>query len=190
VGFAMTTTIYPRAAHVEPVEAREAQEVITFLFKEYRNPLLRYVLAFGIRPDDGEDIVQDVFLFLHRHIQLGRSRHNLRGWIFRVAHNLALKRHNANRRYLAATALQKDEAKSAPQLDPALNPEEHLATNRRQQRLLAVMGALPKQDRLCLYLRAEGLRYREIANVLGMSLGAVSVSLTRSLERIGRADEQ
>jgi RNA polymerase sigma-70 factor (ECF subfamily) len=52
------------------------------------------------------------------------------------------------------------------------------------------MAALPKQDRMCLYLRAEGLRYREIANVLGMSLGAVSTSLTRSLERIGRADEQ
>jgi RNA polymerase sigma-70 factor (ECF subfamily) len=47
---------------------------------------------------------------------------------------------------------------------------------------------LPEQDRCCLGLRAEGLRYREIAKVLGMSLGAVSVSLQRSLARLGRAD--
>jgi len=190
MGCAMTSTLYERAACAGSVEAGEAKEVITSLFKEFRSPLLRYVLAFGIRPDDGEDIVQDVFLSLHRHIQSGRPRQNLRGWIFRVAHNLALKRHNANRKHMAVTALQKDELKAAPRLDPALNPEEHLATNRRQQRLLAVMAALPKQDRMCLYLRAEGLRYREIADVLGMSLGAVSNSLARSLERIGRADEQ
>jgi RNA polymerase sigma-70 factor (ECF subfamily) len=53
----------------------------------------------------------------------------------------------------------------------------------------AVLRALPEQDRCCLYLRAEGLRYREIAAALGMSLGAVSIALTRSLARMGRVDE-
>jgi RNA polymerase sigma-70 factor (ECF subfamily) len=58
----------------------------------------------------------------------------------------------------------------------------------RRQRLLAVVQALPANDQQCLRLRAEGLRYREIATVLGMSLGAVSISLTRSLARLARAD--
>jgi RNA polymerase sigma-70 factor, ECF subfamily len=187
-GVGMEFTIYEQTASLEAPETDEAQEVITSLFKEFRNPLLRYVLAFGIRPDDGEDVVQDVFLFLHRHVQLGRPRHNLRGWLFRVAHNLALKRHRVN--WKQQTSLQNGEANAASQLDPALNPEERLAAIRRQQRLLAVVAALPEQDRRCLYLRAEGLRYREIANVLGISLGAVSISLTRSLERMGRAGEQ
>jgi RNA polymerase sigma-70 factor (ECF subfamily) len=39
-----------------------------------------------------------------------------------------------------------------------------------------------------LHLRAEGLRYREIAGVLGISLGAVSLSLQRSFARLIRAD--
>jgi RNA polymerase sigma-70 factor (ECF subfamily) len=39
-------------------------------------------------------------------------------------------------------------------------------------------------------LRAEGLRYREIAGALAMSLGAVSMSLARSLARIARAAER
>ena len=52
------------------------------------------------------------------------------------------------------------------------------------------MKALTEQDQRCLALRAEGLRYREIADVLGMSLGAVAKSLERSLERIARAAQR
>ena len=68
-------------------------------------------------------------------------------------------------------------------------PEEQLIGTQRETRLRAVLQVLPEQDQRCLRLRAEGLRYREIAGVLGISLGAVSISLTRSLERMGRADE-
>jgi RNA polymerase sigma-70 factor (ECF subfamily) len=63
-----------------------------------------------------------------------------------------------------------------------------LSWAQRRERLLAVVQALPDTDQGCLRLRAEGLRYREIATVLGMSLGAVSISLTRSLARLIRAD--
>ena len=72
--------------------------------------------------------------------------------------------------------------------DPTMDPEQQAATRQRQKRLLAVVQALPEQDRRCLYLRAEGLRYRDITEVLGMSLGAVAQSLARSLERLHRAD--
>ena len=62
--------------------------------------------------------------------------------------------------------------------------------NEKEMRLRAVLRALPEHDQHCLRLRAEGLRYREIAEVLGMSLGAVSISLTRSLARLERADRR
>jgi RNA polymerase sigma-70 factor (ECF subfamily) len=52
------------------------------------------------------------------------------------------------------------------------------------------MLTLPEQSRCCLYLRAEGLRYREIAEILDMSLGSVANCLERSLARIARAAEQ
>jgi RNA polymerase sigma-70 factor (ECF subfamily) len=54
--------------------------------------------------------------------------------------------------------------------------------------LQSVLRALPEQDQWCLSLRAEGLRYREIAEVLDISLASVSVSLGRSLARLSRAD--
>src|SRR5580704_7726287 len=66
------------------------------LFDESRDSLLRYAISLGLSTSDGEEIIQEVFLALFRHLQLGRPASNLRGWLFRVAHNLALKRRNAN----------------------------------------------------------------------------------------------
>jgi RNA polymerase sigma-70 factor, ECF subfamily len=161
------------------------EDEVMLLFDQLRNRLLRYVLSLGVHAHDGEDIIQEVFLSLFRHLQLGRSRSNLRGWVFRVAHNLALKYRNGKRRQHAR--LDPDSSLVEIQLDPATNPEEQLADIQRQKQLLSIVHALPEQDQWCLYLRAEGLRYREIARALEMSLGAVSNSLARSISRLERA---
>jgi len=57
-----------------------------------------------------------------------------------------------------------------------------------EQRLQSVLHALPERDRRCLFLRADGMRYREIAKALGISLGAVAKSLARSMSRLMIAD--
>ena len=53
-----------------------------------------------------------------------------------------------------------------------------------------MVDALPEMDRECLYLRADGFRYREIAEVLGISIGSVANSLVRSLARLSAANER
>jgi RNA polymerase sigma-70 factor, ECF subfamily len=178
---------FPIAGDAAPPEnLSEIERAVLELFDQFRNPLLRYALSFGIPVHDAEEVVQEVFLSLFQHLQLRRSRKNIRGWIFRVAHNLALKQLYANRRALDKAASNPTFAEE--QLDPSPNPEEQWSSAQRRRRLLAVVHALPEADQSCLRLRAEGLRYREIAAVLGMSLGAVSISLTRSLARLIRAD--
>ena len=57
-------------------------------------------------------------------------------------------------------------------------------------RLAAAVNALPDRERRCLQLRAEGLRYREIARVLGLSLGTVANAMARALARLRRVDER
>jgi RNA polymerase sigma-70 factor, ECF subfamily len=174
----------PSAARLPTKVSRIEKEVME-LFDEFRNPLLRYGLSLGLSIDDAEEVIQEVFLALFRHLHLGRSRKNLRGWLFRVAHNLALKRRLATRASLQRTA---EDANAAEEhVDPTPNPEEQMSATERRDRLRAVVRALPENDQHCLRLRAEGLRYREIATALGMSLGAVSISLTRSLARLVRA---
>jgi RNA polymerase sigma-70 factor, ECF subfamily len=156
------------------------QEVVE-LFDRFRTRLLRYVYGFGLSTQDAEEIVQEVFLSLFQHLQRGKSRENLPGWVFRVAHNLALKRR---------ASLCPDAAEADTFADPAPNPEDQSASNQTQRRLQAVFRALPEQDRRCLALRAEGLRYREIGQILGISLGAVAQSLSRSLARLTNAGER
>jgi RNA polymerase sigma-70 factor, ECF subfamily len=169
-------------------QAVEIEEEVVLLFDEFHHRLLRYAISLGIGLQDGEDVIQEVFLSLFRHLRLGRPRSNLRGWIFRVAHHLALKHRNSTQRQQARIA--SDALWVGAHADPAANPEERFGEAQRQQQLLLVFNALPERDRWCLCLRAEGLRYREIADVLGMSLGAVSNSLARSLERLSHVDER
>jgi len=175
----------PAVAHASlSAKSSENEREVLELYEQFRGPLLRYAISLGISLQDSEEVVQEVFLSLFQHLQQRKSRSNLRGWLFRVTHNLGLKQLYANQR--SEAKVSSDE--SVEHLDPSPNPEEELSMAQRRHRLLAVVHALPQTDQCCLALRAEGFRYREIAAVLGMSLGAVSISLTRSLARLARAD--
>lgn len=176
----VTESLLPVAAESRQEPSRLEGEV-TDLFDQFRVPLMRYLSSFGLAAQDGEEVVQEVFLALFLHLRQGKPRTNLQAWIFRVAHNLGLKRCSANWRAPVAEG-------DAGRPDPTLNPEQLASQNQRSAKLMAVVRALPEQDRRCLFLRAEGLRYREIVEVLGISLGAVAQSLERSLERLGRVD--
>jgi RNA polymerase sigma-70 factor (ECF subfamily) len=169
------------ALKIEPRGSALEEEVVG-LFDELRDPLMRYLWSLGLPLADGEEVVQEVFLSLFQHLRRGGARSNLRAWVFRVAHNLGLKRRN---RALRGASIVWEWL-----CDPAPDPEEQFFRDETGRRVQAVLRALPEQDRRCLILRAEGLRYREIAQTLAMSLGAVSISLARSLARIARATER
>jgi RNA polymerase sigma-70 factor (ECF subfamily) len=185
VPFRELTGALPYAAADPSTKASAAEAEVMSLFEEFRSPLMRYALSFGISVHDAEEVVQEVFLSLFRHLQAHGSRRNLRGWIFTVTHHLALKQRRENQRmrdkveYVDSAELHRD---TSP------NPEQLVHIAQRQSRLLAVVNALPETDQRCLQLRAEGLRYREISAVLGISLGSVSISLTRSIARLTRAE--
>jgi len=161
---------------------------VVALFDLYRDRLLRYLLTFGLAIPDSEEVIQEVFLSLFQHLSQDKSRQNLKGWLFRVAHNLALKRRSHVQRRLKMSG--EIDLNHIEAIDPMPSPEDEVVNNQTRRRLFAVFQALPELDRRCLSLRAEGLRYREIAEVLKMSLGAVSISLVRSLERLSRAAER
>lgn len=163
------------------------EELVISLFDQLRAPVLRYLFSFRIPECDAEEVLQEVFLALFKHLQRGGSGENLRGWVFRVAHNIALKCRLRARRHSDRFSSVPDLAELS--IDPDPGPEESLTVRERQKRLMAVVRALPEQEQCCLALRAEGLRYREIAEVLGISLGSVAASLEKSLSRLIRAEQ-
>lgn len=174
-----TRQVAPRAPSLE-------DEVVS-LFDELRVPVMRYLMWSHVPSADAEEIVQEVFLLLFQRLQKGKWSENPAGWVFRAAHNYLLKHRDRQRRE-AETLTASDEANSLA--DGAAGTDVVLEAAQRQRHLLAVVRALPEQDQHCLHLRAEGLKYREIAEVLGISLGAVANSLQSSIARIARADER
>jgi RNA polymerase sigma-70 factor (ECF subfamily) len=178
-------TIAPAAAPSRNSPASGIERDILELFDALRARLIRYLTGFMLAVPDAEEIVQETFLALFQHLRQGGPRDNLKGWLFRVAHNLALKKRYRERREYQNLSVSLPAEDLV--LDPGLNPEDQLASRQTRAKLMAVVQALPEQDRQCLILRAEGLRYREIAGVLDMSLGSISISLGRSLARLSRA---
>jgi RNA polymerase sigma-70 factor, ECF subfamily len=151
------------------------REVIA-LHGQFRDSLLRYALSLGLPVYNAEEVIQELFLSLFQHLQLRRSQANLRGWLFRVTHNLGLKQLRVNQR--AGAMATPDWATAKEQLARSPDPEEELLSAQRHHRLQAVVQALPENDRHCLRLRAEGPAIPRNRNDTLMSLGAVSISLT------------
>jgi DNA-directed RNA polymerase specialized sigma24 family protein len=120
------------------------------LFDRLQDRLLVYVLRFSpLTLQDGEEVVQDAFLVLFQHLRQGRSGANLNGWLFRVVHNLGLKRLQALRRgsrsiVVLSYSVEKTVA------DAGLNPEDMLgrgpnpaAIAGRRERFARAGSALP-----------------------------------------------
>jgi RNA polymerase sigma-70 factor (ECF subfamily) len=152
------------------------------LFDACAPAVRRCVRSCGIQPDVADDVVQETFVALFQHLRKGGSRENLRGWVMQVGYRLALRHRRGEGRRGRWQGPWDAEAVGVP--DPAVGPEAACVAREDQLRLRAVLKALPERDRHCVRLRAEGLRYREIADVLGVSLGAVAKSLTRAHGRL------
>jgi RNA polymerase sigma-70 factor (ECF subfamily) len=164
-----------------------AQRDVLSFYDQHAPALLRYARSFGLAEDAAEDVVQDAFVALFRHVVLDRPRHNLTGWLFRVTRNLALK---ARRRGGAPASDRFTDLLLERLVDPAATPEEQMAFDQRSRRLRSVVRALSPRDRQCVYLRSEGLSYRDIARALGMSLGGVAKALARAVTRLSNADRR
>lgn len=179
--------VLPDTVPNEGASLHAIQRDVLALYDDHAPRLLRYARSFGLNDACAEDVVHDAFVALFRHLVRGRPRHSLIGWLFRVTRNLALKR----RRAAGATPIDLVADLLLERLvDPADTPEERLAFNERRRRLRSVVRALAPRDRQCVYLRSEGLSYRDIAGTLGMSLGAVAKSLARALGRLATADRR
>jgi RNA polymerase sigma-70 factor, ECF subfamily len=179
----------PRQSHGAALAGSEdVRAEVLALFDECAPRLHRYVRSCGLTAQAADDVVQDTFVQLYRHLCLGRSRQNLHGWLFTVCHRLAYKqRARAAQRVVREGSLDPDRADVV--LDPADDPEQQLARLDHRRRLRAAIRAMPARHRQCLQLRAEGLGYRDIARTLGISLGAVAKALAQVVFRLSHVKE-
>jgi RNA polymerase sigma-70 factor, ECF subfamily len=154
------------------------QREVSAAFEQLRDPVYWYL--FGIIKDaaESEDLTQETFLRLFRDLHSGQKISNTRGWLFRVAHNLALSKLRQR------TVLQPGERVEYAPTDSGLNPEQAAIASEIQRGIERVLGRLSAQESQCLLLRSEGLRYREIAQILDIKISTVAVFLARAISKI------
>jgi len=151
----------------------------THLYRELRRPLLRYLVCLGLSADEAQDVVQDAFLSLHKHLAAGGSQENIRSWIFRVAHNQARNRQSRYERRFAAPLEERIDA-----IADESTPESAVLEQEKFQQLRKAIGLLTEAERECLLLRAGGLRYREIGEVLGVPTSTVADTVDRAIKKL------
>ena len=161
------------------------EEQIARLYEELRIPLFRYLLCMRVSPEEAEEVIQDSFLRLYRHLQGGGRADNIRGWLYRVAHNLSSTRRKA-RKFLAHTSPEEWEKISSSAIASETGPEEALLRKEKMLRLHRDIASLSELQQNCIRLRVEGFRYQEIARILNVSTSTVAGSLRHAIGRLTR----
>jgi len=168
------------AGTAEPPMRVPIHDLVVKLYEESREPVCRYLLGLGVTPAEADDLCQEAFLRLFAALRKGQQIRNPRAWVFTVAHNSGLNARSAESR---REVFDEESPKHAAGHDP----EEAVLADERLARLHRAVGALPAHQRHCLNLRAEGFRYRQIAEILGVSVSGVAGSLRRTVLRIREA---
>ena len=163
--------------------ARKLEEQVTELFDGLREPLYRYLLCLSVSSTEADEMVQETFLRLYKHLHAGGREDNLRGWVFRVAHNISINELK-KRKYFPGIRPDQWAEFTESNADPAPNPEELLLGKERMVRVHAAISMLSEQQKECLHLRAEGFRYREIAEILDVTISTVAESLRRAINKL------
>ena len=151
----------------------------TNLYRELRKPLQRYLVCLGLSNDEAQDVVQDAFVSLQRHLAANRSKESIRSWLYRVAHNAA---RNCQKSYARRFAAPLDAGVEA--IADRETPERAVLKKEKFQRLGKAMLSLTENERECLLLRAGGLRYREIGEVLGISTSTAGETVERAIKKL------
>jgi RNA polymerase sigma-70 factor (ECF subfamily) len=147
------------------------------LFAEHGAAVYRLAVALLRHPQDAEDVVQETFVKLLRHLGAGGNTENIRGWLFTVAVHALRDRQRWRARWIPW----------GPAHDGVAAPPRLLDEDGRLEVLRHALQRLQPRDRLLLALRAQGLGYREIAAAAGIRFSSVGRLLARAIARCERA---
>ena len=176
------------AAEPAPIDLAEAIET-------YQSPLLRYVgQILGSVGDEAEDVVQDVFLRLHKQIQEGGADRiqKLSVWLYRVAHNLAIDigRKRTRRKRARDQVVQRQVDHDAKAADEVEGLSELIRREAGEQ-ALAEVAKLPENQRQMIMLKIiSDMTVRQIAEVVGCSPSNVCYQVNQGLGTLARRLKQ
>jgi RNA polymerase sigma-70 factor (ECF subfamily) len=163
----------------ELVPADDLEREMAALYASHASSLLRY--AFSLIKDacGAQDALQEIFLRYFIARREGRSFNDPKAWLFRVMRNYSLD-------ILKSSSVKNEVASDGIQetLDSHNDPEKHYHRTEMARDLARLLSS---REMECVRLRAEGLSYDEIAQILNLRQGTVGATLARAHKKIRQA---
>jgi RNA polymerase sigma-70 factor (ECF subfamily) len=152
------------------------------LFREYHQPLVRYLTRRLGDRDWAEEVAQETFLRAVRQGAIVSER----AWLFAVATNLVRDEARRDARRRQRLELLRAQARAEEVVEP-----EPLTIERAEETAMArrAIEMLSERDREALLMKEEGLDYNEIAAALELSVASVGTTLARARRRLVEAYE-
>jgi RNA polymerase sigma-70 factor (ECF subfamily) len=143
--------------------------------KAFGAGLRRLAKAYEADPDLRRDLLQDIHVALWRSFARFDARCAVRTWVYRVAHNVGASHIVRQRAHLSRLTTLDDV--DAPVTGPT--PEEAACERQVVERMMGIVHRLKPPDRQVMLLYLEDFDAREIADVTGLSPGAVATRIYR-----------
>jgi RNA polymerase sigma-70 factor (ECF subfamily) len=164
---------------------RGSEEAFRRLYRELYTPVVRYIQPRVHNPEDAEDICSEVFRsFLLRLDNFDGSRGSVMTWVVAMARNAVIDHY----RHTRVTA-KRAESLSGPLADTLADgqpgPLQAMINNEEADRIRRILARQPVETREMFSLRFEqGLRVKEVAEVMGLSTDATKQRFARAFRKI------
>ncbi len=149
------------------------------VFSRFSGPLTGFFCRLVHDRSFAEDLVQDTFLRVWNGRHGYRPQGKFTTWLFQIAKNHFLNERDKRRRRIAATSLEASPGGEAGGLreqvaDPGRGPSERAAAHELSRAVVEAVAGLSEKLRLVFVLgQVDGLKYADIAEILGIPVGTV-----------------
>lgn len=164
-------------------------EAFDEVYRRYATMVFNLALRMAGREEVAEDLVQDIFLRVHRHLARFNGRSSLKTWIYRVAINQCRSK-LARRRWFTQPLAEENEGEGVTLVDAGRTPEDRTLAHDTARQVSRGLAQVKSKFREAVVLRdLEGLAYEEIAQVLGVRIGTVRSRIARGRDQLRAALE-
>jgi RNA polymerase sigma-70 factor (ECF subfamily) len=149
-------------------------QVFERILKDYEMPMRRLTVSYASEQADRDDIYQEITAAIWTALPRFRGDSSERTWVYRIAHNIAISASVRNRR-----RTQRETLLLPDEVSKSLDPEAQSVESERRRLLIEAVRSIRGLDKQIIVLYLEGLSNGELAEVVGLTEGAIATRLSR-----------